>query len=283
MLNPSSQTWSWISLRVSFHSSTGPSRPNSSAVLMARSMATHAMTLEWVKCRRGPRTSQIPSSGSRHPSRRKSISESWNSQVGAGASPRRLGLRLGLVERRHHLAVDVELELAGGGVADAHGCRALVTREPVDLPLVEAALAGGPVHDLHLRGIAGDGPQQPVPPGHGLVVEAAAHQRLEGQRGVAQPAEPVVPVAVAAEGLGQRRGRGRHDPAGRLVGQRLQGDERPDHRLAVLALVGALGGPVGSTTARCPGCRRWRRPGAGAPRCPGTRSARTGSAVPRTP
>ena len=37
------------------------------AVLMARSMATHAMTLEWVKCRRGPRTSQMPSSGSRQP------------------------------------------------------------------------------------------------------------------------------------------------------------------------------------------------------------------------
>ena len=40
---------------------------------MARSMATQAMTLEWVKWRRGPRTSQMPSSGSRQPSRRRPL------------------------------------------------------------------------------------------------------------------------------------------------------------------------------------------------------------------
>ena len=72
-------------LRIALHRSTGPSEPYCSMVLMARSMATHAMTFEWVKCRRGPRTSQIPSSGSRHPVSRKSISASWSCQ--AGLSP----------------------------------------------------------------------------------------------------------------------------------------------------------------------------------------------------
>ena len=81
-LNPSSQTWSWISWRISFQRSSGASIPYSSAVLMARSMATQAITLEWVKWRRGPRTSQMPSSGSRHPSPRNSINESWNSHAG---------------------------------------------------------------------------------------------------------------------------------------------------------------------------------------------------------
>ena len=42
----------------------GRPAPNSSMVRTARSTATQAMTLEWVKCRRGPRTSQMPSSGS---------------------------------------------------------------------------------------------------------------------------------------------------------------------------------------------------------------------------
>jgi hypothetical protein len=46
--------------------------------LMARSIATQAMTFEWVKCRLGPRTSQIPSSGSRQPDSRKSIKDDWN-------------------------------------------------------------------------------------------------------------------------------------------------------------------------------------------------------------
>ena len=47
--------------------------------------------------------------------------------------------------------------------------------------------------------------------------------------GVAQPAVAVVPVAHAAELLGQRRrGRG-HDAAGGRVGERLERDERPLH------------------------------------------------------
>ena len=81
-LNPWSHTWSWISWRMARQRSTGPSVPYSSTVRMARSMATHAITLEWVKWRRGPRTSQIPSSGSRQPVSRNSISASCSSQAG---------------------------------------------------------------------------------------------------------------------------------------------------------------------------------------------------------
>src|SRR3712207_7130765 len=42
----------------------------------------------------------------------------------------------------------------------------------------------------------------------------SAEQRLQGEGGIAQPAVPVVPVAWAAEPLGQRRGGGRDDTAG---------------------------------------------------------------------
>ena len=45
--------------------SAAPLRPNCSTALTPRSNATHAITFEWTKWRRGPRTSQIPSSGSR--------------------------------------------------------------------------------------------------------------------------------------------------------------------------------------------------------------------------
>jgi hypothetical protein len=40
--------------------------PAISAIIAARSNATQAITLECVKCWRPPRTSQMPSSGSRH-------------------------------------------------------------------------------------------------------------------------------------------------------------------------------------------------------------------------
>ena len=46
-----------------------------------------------------------------------------------------------LMQRVHHLAEDVELELAVRGVADAHRPRALVAGQPGHLPLEQPALA----------------------------------------------------------------------------------------------------------------------------------------------
>ncbi len=60
---PFSQTSRWIWSRIACHRSAGPLMPFLTAVT-ARSNATQAITLECTKCRRGPRTSQIPSSGS---------------------------------------------------------------------------------------------------------------------------------------------------------------------------------------------------------------------------
>ena len=64
--NPFSSTSRWISARVSRHVSAGPARPNRSTAWTPRSNATQAITFECVKWRRGPRTSQMPSSGSFH-------------------------------------------------------------------------------------------------------------------------------------------------------------------------------------------------------------------------
>ena len=69
--------------------------------------------------------------------------------VGRQASPARL------IEDVEHLAVDVELKLRAGAVADADGGRALVAGKPVQLDLEQAPLAGGPVHDLKIVGVAG--------------------------------------------------------------------------------------------------------------------------------
>ena len=82
------------------------------------------------------------------------------------------------------------------------------------------------------RGVPADRPQQPLPPGARLLGEAGVHQGVERERGVAQPAEAVVPVAHAAELLRQRGRRRGDDAAGRRVGQRLERDQRAQHRLA---------------------------------------------------
>ena len=156
-------------------------------------------------------------------------------------------------------------------------------------------------------GLAGDGALQPVAPGRRLVVEAGVHQREQGERGVADPAEAVIPVALAAELLRQRGGGRGDDAAGRRVGQRLQRDQRALDRLGVgpvglgarrpvapeaLAVRERLGGSIGSGTRQvrravaqheghglalgtrelrrrssCP--RRAARPGCAAPPCRG--------------
>ncbi len=70
----------------------------------------------------------------------------------------------GLVERVHHLAVYVDLQLLARRVADSDRRRALVPVAPGHLVLDEAPLAGDAVHDLKVCRIAGYGAEQPAPP-----------------------------------------------------------------------------------------------------------------------
>ena len=131
------------------------------------------------------------------------------------------------------LTPHVELELTGRGVAGADGPARFVARQPSQLDLGQPPRAVDAVHDLqHLR-LTCDGAQQPVTPRSRFAPETGREQRLQRVSRVAQPAVPVIPVTDAAEFLRQRRGRGRHDPAGRGVGQGLQGDDRPVDGLVV--------------------------------------------------
>ena len=118
------------------------------------------------------------------------------------------------------LAVDVELELVGGAVADPHRRRAAVALEVVEHLLGELGAAVDPVHDLQRARLAGRGVAEavgePVHERRRLLGEPEAQQGVEGERGVADPGVAVVPVALAAELLGQAGGRGGDDRAGRL-------------------------------------------------------------------
>src|ERR1700720_1653326 len=69
-----------------------------------------------------------------------------------------------MMERVHHFAVNIELQLVGGSVADAHRFRVLVSAEPRHLALGQPSFACAPVHDLDLRRAAGGGAQPPAAP-----------------------------------------------------------------------------------------------------------------------
>ena len=149
---------------------------NCSTERIAVSKASHAMTFECVKCWRSPRISQSPSSGCCHaPS--EVLEQRRLHRPGIVGGVRRRRRDPHEVQRAECLAVDVELELAAGRVADVDRSRSLVSREPAELVLGEASLAVQPVHDLQLGGLPGRGSQEPAPPGRGFFVVAARHER----------------------------------------------------------------------------------------------------------
>ena len=131
----------------------------------------------------------------------------------------------GLGHRVSDLAVNVELELLGRGVADTHGTGVQEAAQPRDLPFRQAPLTSQPIHDLHLGGIAGDTAQKPLAPGRCLLVVTQFHEGLKRHRGVTQPAEPVVPVPRPARVFGQGCRRSGDDASGRHVGQSLERDQ----------------------------------------------------------
>lgn len=105
-------------------------------------------------------------------------------------------------------------------------------------------MSGQAVERLQIRRIARDAPQQPGQPRHRLVPEPAAQQTGQGEGGVAEPAEPVVPVAFTSDTFRQGGRRRRDDTARGRVGERLERDQGAHHRLAPGPPVTALGRPV---------------------------------------
>ena len=126
-----------------------------------------------------------------------------------------------------------------GTVADAHGPGPGVAGQVVAGRLGQVAPAVDPVHDLQAAVVdrleLGDELDELV----GLPVEVEEVQRLQRERRVAHPRVAVVPVALAARGLGQRRGQRGDGGARGHVRQALDRQGRPLDRMAV----GVVDGP----------------------------------------
>lgn len=153
-----------------------------------------------------------------------------------------------LGHRGEGLAVDVQLELVDGAVADADGGGAAIALEVFECLLRQVGIAVDPVHRLErllLLALALVQPvDEPVDEGGGLLYEAEVQHGPHGQRAVAHPGEPVVPVALSADLLGQAHGRRRDEGAGGSVGEELERDDRTVHQLGPAAPVAGLAQPA---------------------------------------
>ena len=157
--------------------SSGASRPSFSASLMTRSKATQAITFEWTKCRRGPRISQIPSSGRCQFDSRNSSSATCKFQASGSGIETAGRARCKVSIPRHTRRVGT----AGGGIAHPHGSCALVARQPGDLVFVEAADTGDAVQDLQILGRPGHRAQQPFAPLRRLPGVTGEQQRVQAK------------------------------------------------------------------------------------------------------
>ena len=165
------------------------------------------------------------------------------------------------------LAVHVQLPLGPRAVAHPHRLAVPPPGQVRQLPLGQVALAADPEHDLQVgpalqlrRCRVGQEAEELV-----RLVGARRHpQRLHGQAGVADPGVAVVPVPLAADRLGQRRGGRGHDGPGRRERQRLQHPAGMVHQVTPWPLVGLVDRRPGP-----PAFRRVRQPGRDLVRGPG--------------
>ena len=148
------------------------------------------------------------------------------------------------------LAVHVELELVAGRVADPDRARPRVASQVGQLRLRRGRFAVDVVDDPQLRPGQARGVQQPADERLGLLPVPEAEEGPGGERRVAQPAEAVVPVQVAADALRQRRGRRGDDGPGRGVGHELQGQRAAHHLRPGTARRSGRGPPSAATTRR---------------------------------
>ena len=194
-----------------------------------------------MKCCRAPRVSQIPSSGSRQIVSTCSTTVRQRGQNRCSILP-----SASSADERdaHHLAVHVELELLRRSVTDPNRLGALVAGQLVELELGQPAFAADPVHDLDLRRVARADPKEKVAEAERLLGVPGRQQRLQREHRVAQPAVAVIPVAHPADVLRQRCRRRCDHRTSRLIGHRLERDQRGQHLLPIRALVGAAPAPL---------------------------------------
>ena len=143
-----------------------------------------------------------------------------------------------------HFADNIKLQLVGSGIADSHRPRILVAGQPGALPIPSCGVlrpthkeSGSPTHRRRPPAAANRASA-------GFFVIAAGDHRAKRERGVAKPAEAVVPISSAAELLGKRCRRGRDHAAGRLERQRLERDQRADDGFAPRPLIRAAIRPL---------------------------------------
>ena len=146
------------------------------------------------------------------------------------------------INRVHQFAIDIQLDLIERLIAHPHRLGAAVAAQVVEGGFRQFLATVDAVQDVDLGRLAAavaDPAPEPAHIGVGFLDETQAHERIDGERGIADPGIAVVPVAFAAGRFRQpERGRG-DDGAVFARGQEFQRQGRAvDHLAPAPAIVG---------------------------------------------
>ena len=148
------------------------------------------------------------------------------------------------VECVHDFAEDVQLSLIDRRVPDAHGRGAFEPWKPWELNFSKRRSPLAPYMICNCEGSPATARSSQSRHAIASSLKPQGHERIECERGVAEPAVPIVPVPHAPNPFGKRRRRRRDDAASRGERQRLQCDRGPQYFVAPRSVVGVLGAPI---------------------------------------
>src|SRR5437868_4452734 len=98
-----------------------------------------------------------------------------------------------MIGRIDHFAVNVELQLIAGGVADAHGTRISIAGQMLETALARSNVTKDVIEDAQFRMCDPSCEQQPIEKAFGFVPVPEPEQRAHSERSITKPAVAVVP------------------------------------------------------------------------------------------
>ena len=134
--------------------------------------------------------------------------------------------------------------LAGSEVADADGPRATVAIKLLELTFGGAVIAKQRVQRREPWGGLVGRMHEPADECVRFRFEADAEERPDNETSVADPAEPIVVVALSADPFRKRCGGGGNDCSGGGVGKQFERERAPEDVIPVRAIVLDLRRPI---------------------------------------
>src|SRR5690349_2693595 len=161
-------------------------------------------------------------------------------------------MHIAQIQRVQELAINVQLQLIVGGVADADWTRAAMSLEMAECLLGQCSPSVDAIEALQLARILRLLASFDDPTRERLRAQPEPNECVRGERRVTNPRIAKIPIPRAPDLLGETERRRGDDRAGPTALEQFEGQRRPPHRAAPLATIRATRNPPSPEDDRAP-------------------------------